>query len=162
MRGTPRPTLRPGFSVVKHRVYMGKWGKMRREDCLLPLLSMQKWPCLFWTDPLNVQWQRTSCIRKSRCRGWRGSGSHQDRDSFRGPEQRTGKVRKFLCLLIQRIHFSVVSFILLWYVFTALFPGSHLPHMIEASVTTGCDLSPFCALQTLLEARWCLGACFPV
>lgn len=100
---------------------MGKWGIQHCEACLLPLLSMPRsWLCLSWTDPLDIQWQRTSRLCKSRCRGWRGSGSHQDRDSFRGPEQRTRKVRKSLCLLIQRIHFSVVSFILSWYVFTAL------------------------------------------
>lgn len=42
IRGTLRPALRPGFSVIKHRVWMGKWGIQHCEACLLPLLSMPR------------------------------------------------------------------------------------------------------------------------
>lgn len=76
---------------------MGKRALKLCADCLLFFLStLTPWLFLFCTDTLNIQWQRTSCLCKSRCRGGRGSGSHQDRDSFRGPEQRARKVRKFL------------------------------------------------------------------
>lgn len=62
-------------------------------------------------DTVGLQWQRTCCICKSRCRGRGGTGGHPDCDSVRGPEQGAGKVRRILCpqLLCLVTHSSVAS-----------------------------------------------------